>query len=70
MTQSRTTGTTHGVEVIYHVYFGPLLGKKNHKSFHDEGAADKFFKTKQAANLHVEAYKEVIKTTTTIEKLS
>lgn len=62
--------TTHTKQVIYHIYYGPSNGEKACMSFDDIDAADKFFKLKQAANLHVEAYKEVVESVRTITKLA
>lgn len=66
---SRTVGTRNYTETLYHVYYGAKNHPKNSITFYDEDAADKCFRKKQAANLHVEVYKEIIHTTSTVSKI-
>lgn len=67
---SRTVGTTHDTEVSYHIYYGGMnSADKKLRTFWDENAADKFFTEKLQAGLHVEAYREEVKTTRIVKRL-
>lgn len=70
-TPARTCGTFNTTNTTYIIYYGSKNKESiKYKIFYDIDSADEFFKQKQKDNVHVEAYKETIHSTITIENLS